>query len=88
MYEEEAVSEMFNKGIFEKEEIPYYTNEYSNMVSGLEEIYNIIGKKKYKFAIELFNVKITESEKWLKQHIENNPEKDKLEELMKEEFVE
>ncbi len=57
------------------------------MVSCLEEISDIIGKDKYKFSKELFNVKVTEREKWLKKQIKDNPEKDKLEELLKEAFV-
>lgn len=86
-YEEEATVEMFNKQILVKEKIPYYNNGYSNMVDCLEEISDIMGIDRYKFAKELFNVKVTEREKWLKQQIKNNPEKDKLEELMKEAFV-
>lgn len=87
MYEEEATVEMLNKQILIKEKIPYYTNGYANMVSCLEEISDIIGKDKYKFSKELFNVKVTEREKWLKKQIKDNPEKDKLEELLKEAFV-
>lgn len=87
MYEEEATIEMFNKQILAKEKVPYYTNGYSNMVDCLEEVSDIIGKDRYEFAKELFNVKVTEREKWLKQQIKNNPEKDKLEELLKEAFV-
>lgn len=87
MYEEEATVEMFNKQMLLKDKIPYYTNGYSNMVECLEEISDIIGKDRYEFAQELFNVKVIEREKWLKEQFKNNPEKDKLEELLKEAFV-
>lgn len=87
MYEEESVVEMFNKQILLKEKIPYYDNAYSNMVECLEEISDIIGEDKYEFAKKLFNVKVSEREKWLRNLFKNNSNKEKLEDLLREAFV-
>lgn len=87
MYEEETVVEMFNKQLLLKENIPCFTNRYSNMVDYLEEISDIIGKGRHKFAQELFDTKVTEREEWLVKLFKGNSEKDKLEKLLKEFFV-
>ena len=87
MYEEESAVEMFNKQILLKEKIPYYDNAYSNMVECLEEISDIIGEDKYEFAKKLFNVKVSEREKWLRNLFKNNSNKEKLEDLLREAFV-
>lgn len=78
---------MFNKQILLKEKIPYYDNAYSNMVECLEEISDIIGEDKYEFAKKLFNVKVSEREKWLRNLFKNNSNKEKLEDLLREAFV-
>lgn len=42
---------------------------------------------KYEFAKKLFNVKVSEREKWLRNLFKNNSNKEKLEDLLREAFV-
>lgn len=87
IYDEEATVEFFNKQICLKEKIPYYENGYSNMVNSLEQISDIMNLDRYEFAKELFNIKVTERESYLRKKFSNNINEKELINLLEEAFV-
>lgn len=86
-FEEEATVEFFNKQICLKEGIEYHNVAYSNMVDKLEEICDIINVDKFEFAKELFKIRPSKREEWLRMTFKNyKNNENKLIDLMKEAF--